>query len=369
VSAFYNEIDDYSADWLENLIAAGEIPAGVVDRRSIEDIEPDELRDFTQCHFFAGIGVWPYALRRVGWPDDAPIWTGSCPCQPFSAAGAGGGVHDERHLWPHWHHLIGECRPSILFGEQVASKDGLHWLDLVQADLEGEAYASAAADLCAAGVGGAHLRQRLYYVGVADANEGERAARNDHLARWSNERAGAVCGASGLADALSEQREQGLQPVPRRSAERLGGGGVDGGLGHADDAGLQEHGRPGNLHIRQRDGEDTRRLGIDPSVPSDDAPGAVAPTRRRKPMDFLFCRDGKWRPVEPGSFPLAYPAPLSVGKVGAGLGELFAHAGFDSRDLAAAKRYRIGTLKGYGNALDAETATLFIESALEALCE
>ena len=34
---FYNEIDPYAAQWLRNLIAAGHIPAGVVDERSIED--------------------------------------------------------------------------------------------------------------------------------------------------------------------------------------------------------------------------------------------------------------------------------------------------------------------------------------------
>ncbi|CAB4145940.1 hypothetical protein UFOVP475_69, partial [uncultured Caudovirales phage] len=58
MSAFYNEIDPYAAQWLRNLIAAGHIAPGVVDDRSIVDIRPDELAGFTQCHFFAGIGGW-----------------------------------------------------------------------------------------------------------------------------------------------------------------------------------------------------------------------------------------------------------------------------------------------------------------------
>ena len=140
-AAYYNEIDPYAADWLRNLIAAGHIAPGDVDERSIEDVHPDDLRGYTQCHFFAGIGVWSYALRRAGWPDDRPVWTGSCPCQPFSAAGKGAAFDDERHLWPDWHWLIQECHPPVVFGEQVESRDGLGWLDLVQADLEGLEYA------------------------------------------------------------------------------------------------------------------------------------------------------------------------------------------------------------------------------------
>ncbi len=118
--AYYNEIDPNAAQWLRNLIAAGHIAPGEVDERSIEDVAPDDLRGFTQCHFFAGIGVWSYALRLAGWPDNKPVWTGSCPCQPFSSAGKGAGFDDERHLWPALFHLISERRPELVFGEQVA---------------------------------------------------------------------------------------------------------------------------------------------------------------------------------------------------------------------------------------------------------
>ena len=120
---YYNEIDKYAVQWLRNLIEAGHIAYGIVDDRSIVDVTPSDLAGFRQCHFFAGIGVWSYALRRAGVPDDADLWTGSCPCQPFSAAGAGAGMDDERHLWPHFHHLIRACRPPRVLGEQVASKD------------------------------------------------------------------------------------------------------------------------------------------------------------------------------------------------------------------------------------------------------
>ena len=128
--AYYNEIDQFAAQMLRNLIAAGHIAPGDVDERSIEYVHPSDLKPYTQCHFFAGIGVWSHALRRAGWPDDRPVWTGSCPCQPFSAAGAGAGFDDQRHLWPHFHWLISERRPPVVFGEQVASRDANPWIDL-----------------------------------------------------------------------------------------------------------------------------------------------------------------------------------------------------------------------------------------------
>ena len=139
--AYYNEIDPAAAQWLRNLIEAGHIAPGYVDERSIEDVYPSDLRGFTQCHFFAGVGVWSHALRSAGWADDRPVWTGSCPCQPFSAAGKGAGFDDERHLWPAFHHLIKECRPAVVIGEQVASKDSDPWIDLVHTDMEALGYA------------------------------------------------------------------------------------------------------------------------------------------------------------------------------------------------------------------------------------
>ena len=163
--SYYNEIDPYAAQWLRNLIANKLIADGDVDERSIRDVAAADLHGYTQCHFFAGIGVWSYALRLAGWPDDRPVWTGSCPCQPFSAAGKGKGFDDDRHLWPEFHRLIAECRPPVVFGEQVASKDGLGWLDTVHADMEASGYAIGAADLCAAGIGAPHIRQRLWFVG------------------------------------------------------------------------------------------------------------------------------------------------------------------------------------------------------------
>jgi DNA (cytosine-5)-methyltransferase 1 len=277
--AYYNEIEPFAAAWLRNLIAAGHIADGDVDERDIRDVRPSDLAGYTQCHFFAGVGVWSYALRAAGWPDDRPVWTGSCPCQPFSAAGGRGGFADERHLWPHWHHLVRVCRPGVVFGEQVASKDGLGWIDLVQTDMEGEAYAFGPVDICAAGVGAPHIRQRLFWLAYAAS--------------------GGLHG-RGPSEALPPA---GPVKEPERlcNARELGDTGGARGCDHA---------RPG-------DGP---------------APGPVNGFWRV--ADWIFCRDNKWRPVEPGASPLAHGATS-----------------------------RVGRLRAYGNAINAEVATEFVTAA------
>lgn len=166
-TALYSDNDAYAAQWTRNLVEAGQIAKGVVDERSIRDLRAADVASYRQFHAFSGIGTWSRALRDAGWGDDVPVWTGSCPCQPFSQAGRKAGFDDEQHLWPEWFRLIRECRPPCIFGEQVSSKDGLAWLDVVFADLEGEGYAVRAIDSSAAGVGSPHLRQRLYFVALS----------------------------------------------------------------------------------------------------------------------------------------------------------------------------------------------------------
>jgi DNA (cytosine-5)-methyltransferase 1 len=161
---YYNEFEPKAAAALKQLIADGLIPYGDVDTRSIVDVLPSDLKGYTQCHFFAGIGGWSLALQLAGWSKDTPVWTGSCPCQPFSTAGNRKGKKDERHLWPIWYKLIKECRPTILFGEQVSSAIAFGWMDEVADDLEREGYAFGSAVLPACSVGAPHKRDRLWFV-------------------------------------------------------------------------------------------------------------------------------------------------------------------------------------------------------------
>src|SRR3990167_9206949 len=174
---YYNEFDTNAAQWLRNLGAANLITPGEVDERSIKEIRGTDLAGVRQFHAFAGIGGWPLALKLAGWPEAREVWTGSCPCQPFSSAGKGKGKEDERDLWGEFFRLIKERRPRTVFGEQVAyaaviGKVGKRatpptdpvWLDRVQTNMEGEGYTVGAAVLGAHSVGAPHIRQRLYWV-------------------------------------------------------------------------------------------------------------------------------------------------------------------------------------------------------------
>jgi DNA (cytosine-5)-methyltransferase 1 len=219
MAAYYNENEPFAAQWLRNLMAQGLIAPGYVDERDIRDVRPDELRGYTQCHFFAGIGGWSLALRMAGWPDDRPVWTGSCPCQPFSAAGKGSGFADERHLWPSWHHLIRFVRPGVVFGEQVPRAVRLGWLDLVQDDLEALDYAFAAAVACAVGAGAPHIRPRIMFVAHADRGHEHGVAEHAEMAALSESPADA----SGPGLPFSERQElhgKGRRWEGRAAAER-----------------------------------------------------------------------------------------------------------------------------------------------------
>lgn len=171
VAAYYNEIDPFAAAWLRELIKAGLIADGEVDERSIADVRADDLRRFSQCHFFAGIGGWSLALRIAGWPDDRHVWTGSCPCQPYSVASCADsgaqGQGDERHLWPVLGALIAQRRPPVVFGEQVRAALAWGWWDEAAMDLEAQDYAVASGVLRADAFGADHERKRLLWV--ADA--------------------------------------------------------------------------------------------------------------------------------------------------------------------------------------------------------
>lgn len=222
MTAYYNEIDPYAAQWLRNLIAKNLIAPGDVDERSIVDVQPDDLKGYKQCHFFAGIGGWSYAARLAGYPDDRELWTGSCPCQPFSEVGLRRGKEDERHLWPDWFRLIRSIRPSVVFGEQVPEAVPLGWLDEVSVDFESEGYSVGAAVLSACVVEAWQERERLWFMACSNGEQVERSSE-PRLERnpWPPEPDVARV-AHGVPNHRSIVRAFGNAIVPQVAAEVIG---------------------------------------------------------------------------------------------------------------------------------------------------
>ena len=367
-AVYYNEIDPFAAAWLRNLMADGHIPEGEVDERSIKDVKPDDITAFDQCHFFAGIGGWSVALDLAGW-GERPVWTGSCPCQPFSSAGKARGAGDERHLWPAFHALIAECRPPTIFGEQVESPLGRTWLAAVRLDLEDLGYACGAADLCAAGAGAPHIRQRLYWM--ADASslgcDGRGASEADE-GKIQPQRRGN--GGGWLGDANSEGWSARIRsteaPRQRHSTDPTSSARdglvhtlkprLEGYAGHGDRG--RESGRVdqkaagsvaasstvGRLADAERHGtRDKRRSRLSRSS-SDETElhesRSDGTSSNRDPwatVELVALTDGTVRFAEPGSFPLAHGVPE-----------------------------RVGRLRGYGNAIVPQVAATFIRAFMEA---
>jgi len=314
--AYYNEFDAKAAAWLRQLIKAGLIADGDVDERSVTEVRAGDLRGYSQCHFFAGIGGWSYALRLAGWPDERSVWTGSCPCQPFSVAGRKRGFDDERHLWPVWRNLIAECSPAVVFGEQVAS--ATEWLGLVRGDLEALGYAMGAMPLEAASAGAYHKRDRYWFVAAADDAE----RRADVAGRYNDDRP-----PPGWQQSDSDAAERGRGDVG--NAARLGRG-----------EGWTEP------ELRSR-----RATAASTSLPCShmaDPNGARSQGRRDVPqraceraagahgVEWIIGHDGKARRIpEPGI-----------------------------RLLAHGVSARVAKLRGFGNAIDPRPAAAFIRAVM-----
>ena len=377
---YYNEFDPKAAEWLRQLIIEGLIPEGEVDERDIRNVRATDLAGFRQCHFFAGIGGWSEALRIARWPRDREVWTGSCPCQPFSVAGKGKGEKDERHLWPEFHRLVNECRPSTVFGEQVASKAGRSWCDGVQDDMEALGYGFWPVDLCSASVGSPNIRQRLWWVanatsprtgiderglregassngpngGMAHTSDHGRAKHGNGSRRReakgpanSSECEGII---NGLADANQAEcrRELGRQESESRARPSDGSG-----MGDPDGKRF-ERGQERDLQAIESEQQASRGADFGRSEFWSD-------------FELIECSDGKQRRIAPGIAPLAYGLPSGLAKSGARIKGLAELANLDGKSLARAKSYRITQIKGYGNAINPWVAAAFIETFKETI--
>jgi DNA (cytosine-5)-methyltransferase 1 len=363
MGVYFNEFDPFASQWLRNLY-----PDATVDPRSIVDVRAEDVAGFRRVHFFAGIAGWEYALELAGWPAEWECWSGSCPCQPFSCAGKRGGEKDERHLWPEFYRLISECRPAIVFGEQVASKDGLEWLDGISLDLEELGYAVGASDLPAAGQGAPHIRQRFFWTAISQlghADKSRRNARGQGGGELQETRLAVPTDGSevrGMADSQATGRHEQCRESGRTdgeggesNGEQSSDGCGTGGMGFAGVNGLGRDCGAASCEEEggEREGEQNGRRAIEPT-----GAGGGVPWEQ---SILIPCRDSKFRRIssQSGDEPLAPRIPKDLGQPKSELRRL----------ARRARNNRTGRLKGYGNAIVPQVAALFIETVMEVLSE
>ena len=335
MGAYYNEFDPKAAQWLRQLIKNGVIADGEVDERSIIDVQADDLRGFTQHHFFAGIGGWSYALRLAGWDDTRPVCTASLPCQPFSVAGSQKGIDDERHLLPHFIDLVKSCHFQTIFGEQVPGAIKHGWSDDLSSEMESEGYACGQIILTAAGAGAPHIRQRLYWAANSSREGCERdiGGRQDGKERLSN---GHLSKCSGVPDTENRNRWPEPQRAPSSSGEsrdQSGGDGSCSGLGNT------------KLH-----GYDARQIGR--SIGESETESWMLEPEGSN-TEWVYCRDEKYRPIKSGIKPL-------VDGLSRGMG--YSSDPSEPIDADNTQEARVMRLKGYGNAIVPQVAASFIKA-------
>ena len=126
--------------------------------------------------------------------DAAPIWTdlktfdakpffnkvdilsGGFPCQPFSHAGQRKGTDDPRHLFPFIERIITNCKPNIIFLENVegiisakyGGEEGTSVLKYVLGRLEALGYRAEAGIFSAEEVAAPHRRKRVFIAGIRE---------------------------------------------------------------------------------------------------------------------------------------------------------------------------------------------------------
>ena len=143
-------------------IAYVEIEAFAV-KNLVDKIEAQQL-DAAPVH--TNIKTFPFRQFR-GCVD---ILSGGFPCQPFSQAGKKKGVEDERHLWPFIERGIEQCRPSVVFFENVhgiistKTGNGDSVLKYVLTSLEQLGYRATAGVFSAEEIGAPHQRKRVFIL-------------------------------------------------------------------------------------------------------------------------------------------------------------------------------------------------------------
>lgn len=279
---------------------------------------------------------WPNAttyedIRKTDftvWRGRISVLSGGFPCQPFSTAGKRLGTKDARDLWPEMRRAIKEIQPRWVVGENVRGitnwSNGMVF-EKVQDEMEAEGYEVFPILLNACGIEAPHIRERIFFIGHAKHN-GFYSAESGRVDHGSSEQAGEIQGV----------QSSGANGV--RSAQPADQNGDGDGCPHHLRKEEPQAGRFGNPHA----GTDERVCSDDPKV------GPVAhaelggETRRvseRVGREYERYSVNTWE-----QFPVEYP--FCSGNDGLS----------DFLDGIAFSKWRMNTIRGYGNAVVPQVA-------------
>lgn len=188
-----------------------------------------EAGELDAAPVFTDVKTFPYGKFR-GCVD---ILSGGFPCQPFSSAGKRKATEDPRHLFPFIAEGIRECRPTIVFLENVEgilssrTGDGEPVLQYVLRTLEGLGYRATAGIFSASEVGAPHQRKRVFILGLDDSRLlGQKKSEQQTAGlEQSSEELGYSqhdgCIASEKSRGTSESQEEGGLQEPQRGRNEL----------------------------------------------------------------------------------------------------------------------------------------------------
>ena len=131
-----------------------------------------ESKQLDAAPIYTDVKTFPYK-HFFGTVD---ILSGGFPCQGFSVAGNRKGVEDPRHLYPYISKGIEECKPRVVFLENVSgiisskTHEGESVLQYVLSDLERLGYQATAGVFSASEVGLPHQRKRVFIMGYSKHN-------------------------------------------------------------------------------------------------------------------------------------------------------------------------------------------------------
>lgn len=251
---------------------------------------------------------------------------------------------------PHFLELVRQCKPDTIFGEQVEGAIKHGWLDDLQTNMEAEGYAVGHCVLGAHSVGAAHIRQRLYWVAHSGCKgSSEQLGRRDELQGLAEtSMAGGWMGNTEHDGRIASEIKRSDGSSVQYSAARSNG------TGEPEGASASAAPIPGHIGMAYSEHEQHEgRVSRCRKESSKNGKWSASEFTGLGEVDWIYCRDNKYRPIKPGIKPLVN---------GIARGMVYSSDSGEQINASETQEARVMRLKGYGNAIQAKTARAFINA-------